>query len=208
MIRLAIAEDHTSLIDGIKVFFEYEEDIELLGFATNGKELLELAKNKRINFVITDIRMPIMDGIQLTRALTAQYPEIKVLAFTMFDQDEAVKQMLNAGAKGYILKNAGLKELLHAIRTIHKGENYFDYNIQVPDAENLKSGRREKGLLTKRELEILKLIGVGKINQEIADELFIGKTTVETHRKNMMRKLDISGSGELLRYALQNKYDF
>lgn len=104
MIRLAIAEDHTSLIDGIKVFFEYEEDIEFLGFATNGKELLELAKNKRINFVITDIRMPIMDGIQLTRALTEQYPEIKVLAFTMFDQDEAVKQMLNAGAKGYILK--------------------------------------------------------------------------------------------------------
>ncbi|APU67645.1 MULTISPECIES: response regulator [Christiangramia] len=208
MIRLAIAEDHTSLIDGIKVFFEYEEDIEFLGFATNGKELLELAKNKRINFVITDIRMPIMDGIQLTRALTEQYPEIKVLAFTMFDQDEAVKQMLNAGAKGYILKNAGLKELLYAIRTIHKGENYFDHNIQVPDDENLKSGRREKGLLTKRELEILKLIGVGKINQEIADELFIGKTTVETHRKNMMRKLDLSGSGELLRYALQHKYDF
>lgn len=158
--------------------------------------------------MITDIRMPIMDGIQLTRALTEQYPEIKVLAFTMFDQDEAVKQMLNAGAKGYILKNAGLKELLYAIRTIHKGENYFDHNIQVPDDENLKSGRREKGLLTKRELEILKLIGVGKINQEIADELFIGKTTVETHRKNMMRKLDLSGSGELLRYALQHKYDF
>lgn len=78
----------------------------------------------------------------------------------------------------------------------------------MPDDENLKSGRREKGLLTKRELEILKLIGVGKINQEIADELFIGKTTVETHRKNMMRKLDLSGSGELLRYALQHKYDF
>ncbi len=208
MIRLAIAEDHTSLIDGIKVFFEYEEDIEFIGFATNGKELLELAENKRINFVITDIRMPIMDGIQLTKALTENYPEIKVLAFTMFDQDNAVKQMLDAGAKGYILKNAGLKELLHAIRTIHKGEKYFDHNIQVPDTENLKSGRREKGLLTKRELEILKLIGVGKINQEIADELFIGKTTVETHRKNMMRKLDLSGSGELLRYALQNKYDF
>lgn len=208
MIRLAIAEDHTSLIDGIKVFFEYEEDIEFLGFATNGKELLELAKNKRINFVITDIRMPIMDGIQLTRALTKHYPEIKVLAFTMFDQDEAVKQMLNAGAKGYILKNAGLKELLHAIRTIHKGESYYDHNIQVPSDTNMKSGRREKGLLTKRELEILKLIGVGKINQEIADELFIGKTTVETHRKNMMRKLDLSGSGELLRFALQNKYDF
>ncbi len=208
MIRLAIAEDHTSLIDGIKVFFEYEEDIEFIGFATNGKELLELAENKRINFVITDIRMPIMDGIQLTKALTENYPEIKVLAFSMFDQDDAVKQMLDAGAKGYILKNAGLKELLEAIRTIHMGESYYDRNINVPEFSEKEFIGQGKRVLTKREFEILKLVGLGKTNQEIADELFIGKTTVETHRKNMIRKLNLRGSGELLRYAIQQKYDF
>lgn len=112
MIRLAIAEDHLALIDGIRIFFEYEEDIEFVGFAQNGQELCELAKRKRPNLIITDIRMPVMDGIEATRKILKNYPEIKIIAFTMFDQDAAVSQMLKAGAKGYILKNSSLKELL------------------------------------------------------------------------------------------------
>jgi len=205
MIRLALAEDHTALIDGIKIFLEYEEDIELLGFAKNGKELLELCRIKRPNLIITDIRMPVMDGIEATRKILKEYPEIKIIAFTMFDQDKAVKQMLNAGASGYILKNSSLKELLHAIRKVHSGQPYFDPNLVV----NQQAAKPEsKGILTGRQQEILKLIGRGKTNQEIADQLFIGKTTVETHRKNMIRKLGLQGAGELLRYALEKKYKF
>jgi len=205
MIKLVIAEDHIALIDGIKIFFEYEEDIEFLGFAGNGKELIELVENKRPNLIITDIRMPIMDGIQATKNILDKHPEIKVIAFTMFDQDSAVKQMLEAGAKGYILKNASLKDLLFAIRKVHSGEVYFDPNI---NAESKGNSAKKKPILTKRQQEILKLVGQGKNNQEIADTLFIGKTTVETHRKNMIRKLDLQGAGELLRYALERKYDF
>ena len=205
MIRLAIAEDHLALIDGIKIFFEYEEDIEFIGFAQNGKELIELAERKRPNLIITDIRMPVMDGIEATREILKKQPEIKIIAFTMFDQDAAVSQMLKAGAKGYILKNSSLKELLFAIRQVHKGETYYDANITLRSSGEIS---KTKGILTKRQQEILKLIVRGKTNQEIAEQLFIGKTTVETHRKNMIRKLDLHGAGELLRYALDKKYDF
>ncbi|SHF51022.1 two component transcriptional regulator, LuxR family [Salegentibacter echinorum] len=205
MIRLAIAEDHLALIDGIKIFFEYEEDIEFVGFAQNGQELCELVKRKRPNLIITDIRMPVMDGIEATRKILKNYPEIKIIAFTMFDQDAAVSQMLKAGAKGYILKNSSLKELLFAMRQVHKGETYYDPNITL---ESSGETSKTKGVLTRRQHEILKLIAKGKTNQEIAEQLFIGKTTVETHRKNMIRKLDLHGAGELLRYALEKKYDF
>lgn len=205
MIRLVIAEDHISLIDGIKVFFEYEKDIEFIGSACNGKELVELVEKEKPNLIITDIRMPVMDGIQATQRILSNYPDIKIIAFTMFDQDNAVKQMIAAGARGYILKNASLKELLFAIRKVHEGEYYYDPNIN-PDVED--NSAEKKPLLTKRQQEILKLVGEGKTNQEIAELLFIGKTTVETHRKNMIRKLDLQGAGELLRYALDSKYDF
>lgn len=205
MIRLAIAEDHLALIDGIKIFFEYEEDIEFVGFAQNGQELCELAKRKRPNLIITDIRMPVMDGIEATQKILKQQPEIKIIAFTMFDQDAAVSQMLKAGAKGYILKNSSLKELLFAMRQVHKGETYYDPNITL---ESSGETSKTKGVLTRRQQEILKLIAKGKTNQEIAERLFIGKTTVETHRKNMIRKLSLHGAGELLRYALEKKYDF
>ena len=205
MIRLVIAEDHNALIDGIKSFLEYEEDISFLGFANNGENLCKLVDKKRPDVVITDIRMPIMDGIAATKRILKTAPETKVIAFTMFDQDEAVKQMLQAGAKGYILKNSSLKELLAAIRAVYNGNCYYDPNIQ-----GVKTDEKpiNKGILTKRQIEILKLIAQGKTNPEIADLLFIGKTTVETHRKNMIQKLNLHGAGELLRYALESKYDF
>jgi two-component system response regulator NreC len=205
MIRLVIAEDHNALIDGIKLFLENENDIQFVGFANNGEDLCNLVTRKRPNVVITDIRMPVMDGITATRHILKIDPSIKVIAFTMFDQDEAVQQMLAAGAKGYILKNSSLKELLSSIRTVYSGDTYYDPNIVIPQGIPSKTN---KGLLSKRQIEILKLVALGKTNQEIADQLFIGKTTVETHRKNMIRILNLKGAGELLRYALESKYKF
>ncbi len=206
MIRLAIAEDHNALIDGIKLFMEYEEDIQFVGFANNGEQLCKLVEQKMPNVVITDIRMPIMDGITATRQILKMMPNIKVIAFTMFDQEEAIKEMINAGAKGYILKNSNLKDLLLAIRKVYHGENFYDSNIIIPETQTAPA--QTKGLLSKRQLEILKLVALGRTNQEIADQLFIGKTTVETHRKNMIRILNLKGAGELLRYALESKYNF
>lgn len=204
MTSIVLAEDHNALIDGIELFVKYEEDIRLLGYANNGRDLLDLVERKRPNVAITDIRMPIMDGIEATTIISKKYPETKVIAFTMFDQDNAVIQMLQAGAKGYILKNSSLKVLLDAIRSVAAGEEYYDASIKISDTAN----STKDNVLTPRQIDILKLIAQGKTNQEIAEILFIGKTTVETHRKNMIRTLDLHGSSELLRYALEKKYDF
>jgi len=206
MIRLAIAEDHQSLIDGIKLLLEYEEDIEIVGTANDGEALMDLVKLKQPNVVITDIRMPKVDGISATRMIKKELPHTKVLGFTMFDQAEAIQQMLDAGASGYLLKNSPLEEVLKAVRSVYSGNTYFDSNIKVEAGNN--SNRKAKGILTKRQIEILGLIAQGKTSREIADELFIGVHTVDTHRKNMIRILGLHGKGELMRYALEKKYRF
>ena len=204
MITVAIAEDHQALIDGLASYVKYEDDITIIGTAHNGEELVHLVRTRRPKVVLCDIRMPIMDGIAATKAILQLEPETKVVAFTMFDQDEAVKQMLEAGAQGYILKNSSLDVVLEAIRTVAEGKTYYDKKIHLPDTEKNSS----KSVLSSREREILQLIAKGHTSHQIADELFIGKSTVDTHRKNMIRKLGLSGAGELLRYAVEKKYEF
>jgi two-component system nitrate/nitrite response regulator NarL len=205
MIRIVVAEDHNCLIDGIKLHLQSESDIEFVGYANNGQELCELVERKRPDVAVTDIRMPVVDGITATRKIRSINKDTKVIAFTMFSQDEAVRQMIDAGAKGYVLKNSRLQDLLTAIRAVYQGHQWFDPGLSIPATP---STPKTKALLSKRQIEILKLIAIGKTNQEIADQLFIGKTTVETHRKNMIRILNLKGAGELLRYALESKYDF
>lgn len=207
MIRLAIAEDHQSLIDGIKLLLEYEDDISIVGTANDGEALLTIVEKKRPNVVLTDIRMPKLDGIEATKRIKKYNSEIKVLAFSMFDQTDAIQQMLDAGATGYILKNSSLIEVLTAIRTVAKGDEYFDANINTNVLAS-ETKTKKKGLLTKRQIEILELIALGKTSREIADDLFIGVHTVDTHRKNMARILGLHGKGELMRYALEKKYRF
>lgn len=203
MINVVIAEDHQSLIDGIKMFLEYEEDINVVGEANDGERLLEMVRLKKPDVVITDIRMPKMDGITATRELKKDFPECKVIAFSMFEQDEAIAQMQDAGASGYIMKNASLKMVVTAIHTVMNGETFFDATLK-------NSAKKSEGdvPLSKREMEIVKLIGEGKTSQEIAEILFIGKTTVDTHRKNILKKLSLHGKSELLRYSMEKKYDF
>lgn len=206
MIRLAIAEDHQSLIDGIKLLLEYEEDIEIVGTANDGETLLDLVRLKQPNVVITDIRMPKMDGITATKHIKKEFPRTKVLGFTMFDQKEAIDQMLDAGASGYLLKNSALEEVLKAVRAVYNGHTYFDANITTNAHDD--TNKKVKGVLTKRQVQILGLIAQGKTSREIADNLFIGLHTVDTHRKNMIRILGLHGKGELMRYALEKKYKF
>jgi two-component system response regulator NreC len=205
MIDLIVAEDHNCLIDGIKLLLESRQDIRLVGSANNGVDLCELVKQKKPHVIVTDIRMPVMDGVTATREILKLRPDTKIIAFTMFGQDEAVRQMFDAGARGYVLKNSTLQDLLSAIHTVVRGEYWYDPSIVVPA---LHGREKPKGLLSKRQLEILHLIALGKTNQEIADILSLGKTTVETHRKNMIRILNLRGAGELLRYAVEAKYDF
>lgn len=203
MITLVIAEDHQALIDGIKLSLDYEDDITIVGEANDGEALVDLVRRKQPQVVITDIRMPKCDGISATRIIKKEFPHIKVIAFSMFDQSEAVNQMKLAGATGYIMKNSPLKKLIESIRVVAKGAAFFDDTIASLDTTS-----KEEIILSSREKEILRLIGEGKTSQEIADQLFIGKSTVDTHRKNILKKMNIHGKTDLIRFAVERKYDF
>lgn len=203
MITIVIAEDHQALIDGVMLSLEKEHDMRVVGFANDGEVLLDIVRDKKPTIVITDIRMPKLEGINATTILKKEFPEIRVIAFSMFDQNEAVMQMKLAGASGYIMKNASLNQLVETIRKVANGIECFDENIILND-----STLQENHSLSKRENEILKLIGEGKTSLEIADILFISKNTVDTHRKNILHKLGIQGKTDLLRFAIERKYDF
>ncbi|MBN8641757.1 MAG: response regulator transcription factor [Flavobacteriales bacterium] len=203
MITIVIAEDHQALIDGIKLSLDYEDDISVVGEANDGELLIDMVRKKQPQVVITDIRMPKCDGISATKTIKKEFPHIKVIAFSMFDQNEAVNQMKLAGANGYIMKNSPLKKLVEAIRKVAKGETFFDDAITTLDTTS-----KEEIILSSREKEILRLIGEGKTSQEIADQLFIGKSTVDTHRKNILKKMNIHGKTDLIRFAVERKYDF
>ncbi|MBY0485888.1 MAG: response regulator transcription factor [Flavobacteriaceae bacterium] len=203
MTSLIIAEDHQALIDGIRSFLEYEEDIIVIGEANDGEMLIDLVRKKQPNVVLTDIRMPKCDGICATRTIKKEFPNTKIIAFSMFDQTEAIEQMKQAGASGYIMKNSSLKKVLEAIRIVAKNGTYYDNAITTTDTTS-----KEEIVLSTREKEILRLIGDGKTSQEIADLLFIGKSTVDTHRKNILKKINIHGKTDLIRFAVERKYNF
>jgi two-component system nitrate/nitrite response regulator NarL len=208
MITVAIAEDHQALIDGINLLLEYEEDISIVGTANDGEALIDIVRVKQPNVILMDIKMPKIDGIAATRIIMKEFPHTKIIAFSMFDQEDAISQMMDAGATGYLLKNSPLEEVLHAIRHVITGEMYFDSDIDISFMTSESTTSEIKPLLSKSEREILSLIGQGKTSSEIAALRFTSVSTVEKHRKNMIRKLGISGKGELLRYALEKKYDF
>lgn len=209
MIRIAIAEDHQSLVDGINLLLKYEEDITIVGTANDGEELISIVEKKQPDVVITDIKMPKIDGIAATRIIKKQFPDTKIIGFSMFDQEDAVRQMIAAGASGYLFKNSPLEDVLSAIRAVARGEQFFDSDINPEILGDNNSGSSEKkSVLSKSEREILRLIGQGKSSNEIAAFRFTSVSTVEKHRKNMIRKLGLQGKGELLRYALEKKYDF
>ncbi len=189
MIRIVIAEDHQALIDGIKLSLANEPDLEVIGEANDGEELIKLVRLKNPDVVITDIRMPKCDGIKATEIIKKAFPHIQVIAFSMFDQAEAITQMKQAGASGYIMKNSSLSKVVEAIRTVVRNDTFFDNTII---AEN-KGANHEEILLSNREKEILQLIGEGKSSNEISEMLSIAKSTVDSHRKNILRKLNIQG---------------
>lgn len=203
MITLIIAEDHQALIDGIKSFLEYEDDISVIGEANDGELLVDLVRRKQPQVILTDIRMPKCDGICATKTIKKEFPNTKVIAFSMFDQNEAIQQMKQAGADGYIMKNASLKKVVEAIRIVAKNGTYYDDAITTQDITS-----KEEIILSSREKEILRLIGEGKTSLEIADTLFIGKSTVDTHRKNILKKINLHGKTDLIRFAVERKYDF
>lgn len=209
MIRIAIADDHQAFIDGLMLFFKYAEDISVVGTANNGQDLIELVKLKEPHIVIVDIGMPKLNGIEATKMIKDSYKHIKIIAFSMFDQVKAVQEMHASGANGYIIKTSPMEELIKAIYSVQKGNVYLDSRIDVSILDNLqKEPDSSKSLLTKSEKQIIRLIAQDKTSVEIAEIRFTAVSTVDKHRKNIMRKLNLKGSGSLVKYAKEQIYNF
>jgi two-component system nitrate/nitrite response regulator NarL len=201
MIQLIIVEDHVSLIDGLQLLFKNDPDIEVIGTALDGLELLKLLEYQNAHVILTDISMPRMNGIELCKKVKEINPLTKVVAFTMFDDEVAVRDMFDAGADGYILKVRPLSVVREAIMTVMRGKKYIDSSITITE-KNEKSSP-DDSILSRSEQEILKLIAAGHRSSEIAEIRHTAVGTVHKHRKNMIQKLGLEGKGELMRYALQ-----
>lgn len=208
MIKVAIADDHQTLIDGICLRLESDENIDMKFFATNGREFLKKLRETPVDIVITDIKMPKMDGVSLTRQIRKEFSDIKIVVLSMFDQIDAVKKMVDAEVNGYILKTSPLDELIIALKEIYDGTDYFDDHLEGISELLTKDSKSEKSKLSQTEKEILDLIAEGKTSQEIADIRESAVSTIDTHRRNMSHKLGLYGKGELLRYAMDKKYKF
>jgi DNA-binding NarL/FixJ family response regulator len=206
-IRIIIADDHQLFIDGIKSILSKAIDISIVGEANNGLEVLKLLEGGlQPDMILTDIRMPILDGISLTKTLTKEYAKIKVLALSMFDQTVDVIEMLEAGAKGYVTKNVEKKELILAIHTLIKGHYYFSKNLpkEIENWFNKDNTVQKDTFLTKRETQILQLLVKGRTSLQMSKQLKLSKYTIDTHRKNIHKKLGIKSNTGLVKYVLKN----
>jgi DNA-binding NarL/FixJ family response regulator len=178
----------------------------------NGQEVLEAARKMEFDLILMDIEMPGCNGIEATRMLLEEQPEAKVLALTMFNEKGIIVKVMEAGAKGYVLKNAHFQELVEAIKKVASGQNFISSDVIATlmerDSVRVESSQAESetGSLTKRELEILKLIAQGFSNKEIGEKLFISHRTVDTHRTHLLDKLQVKNIAGLIRFAMKNGY--
>jgi two-component system NarL family response regulator len=206
-IRVMLVDDHKILRDALKTVLERENDIIFIGEANNGVEAMKAIKSIKPDVVIMDVGMPDMGGIQATLAMNVASPEIKILALSTFCDRRIVLQMLGAGANGYIVKSAGSEELLRGIRSVFSGRSYLCpevAQIVVDSACGSKLLEKSNGdRLGRRENEVLKLLAEGLTSPEIGNRLHIATSTVEVHRRNIMRKLDLHSIAELTKYAIR-----
>jgi DNA-binding NarL/FixJ family response regulator len=219
VIRTVIADDHQLFTEGLKNILRRTDKFEfqILGEAENGRDLLPILKRTYPDLLLLDLNMPEADGLDVLDSIRENYSDMKILALTMYDEAKLVKSAFKAGVDGYILKNSDPYELLNAIEEVLKGKTYIGVGVQLvgarangttymADKERSKFEDKfiQKYNLTKREIEILKLISQAFSNKEIAQELFISDQTVSVHRKNIMRKLNVSNIAGLIKIAYDN----
>ncbi len=206
-VSLAIVDDHQIVIDGLKSLLEGHANFVVKIESTHPEKMEAILATTKVDILLTDIMMPILNGAQLAKIVKSKFPEIKILALSMSGQGDLVNQMINdSDISGYVLKNLGKQELITALEKIANGGVFFSAEILE---EMIKATERKKTSdevhLTLREIEIIRLIEKEYINKEIADSLFISERTVETHRKNIFRKTQTSGLIGLIKYAYEHK---
>ncbi|MBW7846769.1 MAG: response regulator transcription factor [Bacteroidales bacterium] len=212
MIKIIIADDHKMVVDGLKSILETDHFSQIISTAANGQELLHLLSLVEPDLVLMDIDMPVMNGLVAMQEIKRLYPNVKVIVLTMHEEGALVKKMIDMGAKGFLFKNSDKGELFTAVETVVNGGSYISSDLIYHPAKDQKLNHEEGNspflgtILTDREVEILRLIASGLSNKEIGDKLFISHRTVDTHRTNIMKKLEVNNIAGLIRYAIRNGF--
>jgi DNA-binding NarL/FixJ family response regulator len=203
-IRIVLAEDHESVRQGLRALLSTKDDIDVVADAPNGRVAVDRIRELNPQIAVLDLSMPDMNGLSATRAIKESMPEVQVIALT---RDAYVQELLSAGAAGYVLKQSPVEELLKAIRTVARGERYLDASLVNRNTKaylSRYSTDRSRPPVTEREASVLRLMAIGHSNKEIATALDIAVKTVEVHKANAMRKLDLRGRIDVVRYAVLN----
>ncbi len=206
-IKLLLVDDHELVLKGLRSIIEEQSGIEVIGEAKDGIEALSILKKSDVDIVVTDFKMPHMNGLELTKHIKQYYPHLKVLVLTLFKDKEYVTSILEAEADGYLLKNVGQQELVHAIQHIINNGTYYSQEIVSILKTEIKEKHSKQDILkelSKRELEVIALICQEYSSNEIAEKLFISKATVDVHRKNILQKTEAKNLVGLIRFAIQN----
>lgn len=205
MIRLFIVDDHPLVIEGIHSLLQNEKDIEWAGQAMNAQSCLGFFVNNTADIVLMDISMPGMDGVELCAVMKEKYPGVFILGLSTFNQGLYIKKMMEKGASGYILKNTSKEELVKAIHVVYEGGIFFNGEVGQALKEYQKSSKADLPILTPREKEVLELIAEGYTNPQIAEKIFLSPFTVDSHRKNLLAKLNVKNTAMLIRFAVEHK---
>lgn len=209
-INIVIADDHDIFLDGLSLMLSKQESFNVCGRATNGKQLIEMVQQHTPDVVLTDIRMPITDGIESTKQLLAQNPDLKVIALSMFDEENLIIEMLEAGAKGYLLKNAHKEEIIEAINSVYQNKNYYCNHTSTLLATMIVRSKYNPNkkqppvVLNEREKMIIKLICLQQTTQQIADAIYLSKRTVEGYRIKILEKINARNIAGVVIFALKN----
>ncbi len=201
MIRIALADDHKLFAKGLEGLIEEHDGFLVKGLFPNGKELLEFLDKETVDMVLTDLNMPVVDGFGVLRHCKKHHPELKVIVLSMYDEEKIFKECMQLGADAFILKDADPDELIFTIIEVHEGRYVKDFSrvIQQADQTPFFDAFREKYRLSRREAQILKMISDGMLNKDIAEKLSLSIQTIETHRKNIHQKLQVSSRIELIK---------
>jgi DNA-binding NarL/FixJ family response regulator len=203
-LKILLVDDHVMLLEGIYTLLEQQPGIRVVAKASGAEHAIQLLKNTAVELIVTDLHMPGMDGVALFNHVKQNYPSIKTIVLSMHDEVHIVKELLRSGVNGYVLKKDTHTELLKAIEEVRNNNVYVSSEVNKVLVEDLHNDK-EKPLLTTRELEIVRLIVKEFSNKQIAEQLFISERTVETHRKNILRKTRVGSVVGLIKYAYANK---
>lgn len=205
MIRVYFVDDHPLILEGLRSLLCYERDIELVGQARDGKSCLAFLVDHTADIILMDISLPDVSGIDLCAAIKTKYPGIMIVGLSFLKEGRYVAGMLKNGASGYVLKNTDKEELLQAIHDVHAGKTYLSSEAEQAVKYENYNGRSHSPHLTRREKEVLSLIAEGNTNPEIAGKLFISAATVDSHRKNLLAKLNVRNTAMLIKCAIDNQ---